>query len=408
MKKLLALIMLCYGMNVRGDSWVQKASYVGGRQVPFCFTIGSKAYIGCGRNYPNTFHQDFWEFDPAINVWTQKANFGGGLRRLTIGLSIGNKGYAGLGESNIGVQTQDFWEYNPATNIWIQKANFGGGFRVYPVSFSVNNKGYIATGMDDSIVYRNDLWEFDPTLNLWTQKSNLPADGRWGASAFSIGIYGYIVGGYPNTGINGMLFNDLWQYDVITDSWTQKHSLPTSAARVDAAAFSICDKGYIGTGEGPALGSDFNDLWQYDPSLDLWTQKTNFGGVARDEGIGFSIGTKGYIGLGVDISSPFYSDFWEYTPDSECTVGITDIENNWSNFTLSPNPTKDQFTIIGLPINKNIEIKMTDANGKIVLVQQQVNATSNLTMPIANLPTGVYFVEVSEGENKAVRKLVVE
>ena len=31
-------------------------------------------------------------------------------------------------------------------------------------------------------------------------------------------------------------------------------------------------------------------------SQDTWTQKTNFGGAGREGAVGFSIGTKGYIG----------------------------------------------------------------------------------------------------------------
>ena len=39
-------------------------------------------------------------------------------------------------------------------------------------------------------------------------------------------------------------------------------------------------------------------------------QKTDFGGVGRYAAVGFSIGTKGYIGTGSDGSNK--KDFWEY------------------------------------------------------------------------------------------------
>ena len=45
-----------------------------------------------------------------------------------------------------------------------------------------------------------------------------------------------------------------------------------------------------------------NDFWEYDPSTNTWTQKADFGGTARNWAVGFSIGNKGYIGTGYDLS----------------------------------------------------------------------------------------------------------
>ena len=54
----------------------------------------------------NEYFADFWEYDPSTNVWTQKADFGGGARSGAVGFSIGSKGYIGTGGAN------DFWEYD--------------------------------------------------------------------------------------------------------------------------------------------------------------------------------------------------------------------------------------------------------------------------------------------------------
>ena len=42
-------------------------------------------------------YKDFWEYDPATNTWTQKADFGGTTRSVAVGFSIGSKGYIGTG-----------------------------------------------------------------------------------------------------------------------------------------------------------------------------------------------------------------------------------------------------------------------------------------------------------------------
>ena len=45
---------------------------------------------------------------------------------------------------------------------------------------------------------------------------------------------------------------------------------------------------------------------------DYWTQKANYSGAYISNAIAFTIGTKGYVGLGVDSLSAYHNDFWEY------------------------------------------------------------------------------------------------
>ena len=77
-----------------------------------------------------------------------------------------------------------------------------------------------------------------------------------------------------------------------------------------AVGFSIGTKGYIGTGTD---GTSRDDFWEYDPTTNVWTQKANFAGGVRSNAVGFSIGTKGYVGTGYGASG-ITNDFWEYNP----------------------------------------------------------------------------------------------
>jgi hypothetical protein len=90
------------------------------------------------------------------------------------------------------------------------------------------------------------------------------------------------------------------------DTWTQKEDFG-GTARSWAVGFSIGSKGYIGTGYNKNVGNT-KDFWEYDPYNLMWTQKADFGGTARSNAVGFSIGSKGYIGTGGG------TDFWEYDP----------------------------------------------------------------------------------------------
>jgi len=47
-------------------------------------------------------------------------------------------------------------------------------------------------------------------------------------------------------------------------------------------------------------------------AADPWTQKIDFRGTARHSAAGFAVGSKGYIGTGMD--GGWTKDFWEYDP----------------------------------------------------------------------------------------------
>jgi hypothetical protein len=64
--------------------------------------------------------------NPTANTWQQKADMaftqpnGPKPRYSAVSFSIGSKGYIGTGYD--GAYKNDFWEYDPATNVWTQKA----------------------------------------------------------------------------------------------------------------------------------------------------------------------------------------------------------------------------------------------------------------------------------------------
>jgi hypothetical protein len=125
--------------------------------------------------------KDFWEYDPATDVWTRKADFGGGGRSTSFGFSIGTKGYIGTGSDASFSNHKDFWEYDPATNAWTRKEDFGGSGRVFAVGFSIGNKGYAGTGVYP--VGTKDFWEYTPEENTCLPPTDLKVVGTTDSSA---------------------------------------------------------------------------------------------------------------------------------------------------------------------------------------------------------------------------------
>src|SRR6185436_1723602 len=314
-KLIFTSLLLLILFSSYADTWTQKASITGERDAVMSFSIGTKGYI-CGGYNSGTFtsYQDFWEWDQSTNVWTQKADFGGGFRSAGVGFSIGTKGYVGTGFAP--ALKKDFWEWDQVTNIWTQKADFGGLARWLAVGFSIGTKGYIATGDTNGFTTKvtQDMWEWDgdtasATYNTWIQKSSFPGPARYVATGFSIGTKGYI-----GTGSDGnlTLYNDFWEWDgdsssITFDTWTPKTDFG-GTPRQGATGLTIGTKGYIGTGADGGIKKDF---WEWDQVTGLWTQKADFGGPHRRMATGFSIGNKGYIGMGFFFTVST-NDFWEY------------------------------------------------------------------------------------------------
>lgn len=196
-----------------------------------------------------------------------------------------------------------------AQSNWTQKADFGGTGRAGAVGFSIGTKGYIGTGTESnssSGPNKNDFWEWDQLTDTWTQMANFAGSPRSYAVGFSIGTKGYIGTGYDGTDKK----NDFWEWNQSNNTWIQKASFG-GTARYCAVGFSVNTKGYIGTGYDNT-GSVRNDFWEWDQTSDTWVQKANIGNVDRGEAVGFSIGSKGYIGTGLSGTATLLKDFWEW------------------------------------------------------------------------------------------------
>ena len=92
-------------------------------------------------------------------------------------------------------------------------------------------------------------------------------------------------------------------------TWTQKADFG-GTGRLFAVGFSLGTKGYIGTGTR-------NDFWEWDQTTNVWTQKATLSGTARGVAVGFSMGNKGYIGTGMYGSTNYFQDFWEWDQASD-------------------------------------------------------------------------------------------
>ena len=79
------------------------------------------------------------------------------------------------------------------------------------------------------------------------------------------------------------------------DTWTQKADFGEAGEDMQSD-FPSAAKGIL---EPAMITSAYQkDFWEYDPATNTWTQKADFGGGSERGAVGFSIGSKGYIGTG--------------------------------------------------------------------------------------------------------------
>ena len=219
--------------NTSTDTWVQKGDFPGGyRTNAIGFSIGAMGYTGLGSSDSAVGdEQDFWEYEPNTDTWTQKGDFAGGGRVNAIGFSIGNNGYVGFGDStnNTRYYKNDFWQYDPVADSWTQKTSFAGKAREGCFVLSIGDKGYIGTGVDSGGQYLKDFWEYNSSTDQWIEKDSFGGVNRLGASGFSIGNKGYAgIGGRSTT---AQYYNDFWVYT--------PDSLPTGIRSLDESSISI-------------------------------------------------------------------------------------------------------------------------------------------------------------------------
>lgn len=317
---------LTVGFGVPGK-WCRGLNFEAGKVgAAVSFSIGGRGYVVSGYSVQDNEQPQhtasLWEYEPLSGEWQKKMSLPPGKQRSwATGFSIGNKGYIATGRlaSDFNPQNfvNDFWEYDPATDTWTERAPIPFP-TIPPVSgfsgtdcafgFSIAGKGYVGGGETHNLIPRKGLYEYDPQQNIWIVKNNLPFGSTIKSSSFVIGDKAYVGLGY----YQGLTDSDsLFEYDPAIDQWTQKAPFP-GGKRLAAVSFSLNNKGYVGTGYNHTADELYDDFWQYDPILDMWQQIPSIG-EAIAYSSAFVVDNKAYIVAGTPTISSLTNKVWIYT-----------------------------------------------------------------------------------------------
>lgn len=240
-----------------------------------------------GGTYITSNYSDLWKVDPLNYQWTQ-------VSANTLGTNFGTKGqpaatnkpgqrnnavtwtdktgklwmFGGDGSSfgNGGSELNDTWNYDPVSGwwTWISGDNTAGLPAVFGsmgVANAANKPGgrqgaanwtdtagntWIFGGLRGSSTFLNDLWKYNPATNVWTWMSGDSATNR-------NGVYG-------TKGVANAANKPGGRYDAVSWIDTSGRLWLFGGAKVKIYPPAFTDP-----------GSYLNDLWYYDPAINVWT-----------------------------------------------------------------------------------------------------------------------------------------
>ena len=370
---LISALLLAYATSAQG--WLPRADFGGiGRHRGTGMAIGNKGYAGLGHmngTGVNIVYQDWWEYDPASNSWTQKANYPAPMYGA---MAWGNstKGYVGGGTA-FSVQ---YYAFDPDANTWTPIANCPLD-ATDQTAFCVNEKGYIITG--------NQIAEYDPATDIWTLKANLPASlGAW-QSSFVIGSSAYVKNG-----------TQLFEFKPAQNTWINRAGFPGLASG-GSSACALNGKGYIITGYSGWLSNVTKEVWEYNPATNTWLQMEDFPGSARRFSVGFTVNERAYFGLGTNGIN--FNDFWAF----DRFAGINETE--LLAFDVYPNPATEQITI-SKRIEQKLNYQIIDQLGRIV--NEGLLDDMHISVALGELQQGTYQLVVRDENGNQNQRTIVK
>ncbi|MEO1259041.1 MAG: T9SS type A sorting domain-containing protein [Bacteroidota bacterium] len=398
MKKTLLLFSLfIFSICLFAQEWEPMASLPQGaadaRHHPVAFTIDGYGYVATGTVNGNE-SNDFMRYDPTTDTWEQLPNFPGPARGYAYGTSRGTKAYMGFGLSGLGGALRDLWEYDSETEQWSQLASCPCEARLHPAFVQLDSLIFVGLGNNSNNL--RDWWEYNINTDSWTQKDDFPGFARHHPFMFGIDSIAYVGFGHGTVG-NPPIYVDFYKFDPSTDEWTQLQDFP-GEARVAGTQFDYEGKGYVLSGDGDDHSwMAEGEFWEYDPTIDEWTQLPSHPGSSRWAPGSFVIDNYVYF-LGGLSTIQLESDLMRFNLTGEPPSSTDEIFS--SSIQVFPNPTDGEIAFLE-DITQFSEVRLVDGFGRLV---KQVLSNN---VHVADLPNGIYYLQFFKNENMHSEKVVL-
>jgi N-acetylneuraminic acid mutarotase len=345
------------------------------------------------------------EYDPVLDKWEDRQFHQAMARMSGVSFVIGDHAHVTTGataNNGEGAVLTSHWAYDVMTDSWAQKANFPNA-RSRAAGYSVGNKGYVSSGIYSSIwdapILYNDVWEYDPMQDTWLPKAPLPAPGRYGCAYFTLNDKAYLAAGIL---ADNTLSNELWEYDPFSDSWNERASIPGALIGGTGKGFSVNGKGYVGTS---------NALWEYDPIMDLWSPKQPPPIPIHSNSFTLGSGGKGYFGGGSlsAINAHALNDFYAYSPADD-DFNVATAHHSMETLGIWPNPTAGNSVQIRWPglDEASFTVEVTDIAGRVIRALARRMSSEMIQLDLLDAQPGIYSVRLRSNAAFATGRLILE
>jgi N-acetylneuraminic acid mutarotase len=381
---------MCF--QIQAQDWVQVTSLPNAfneTHHSFAFSFDDMGYLVAG-NSDSGVRDDFYQYNPVTDFWTELTPFPGEARGFAIGDTWDGKAYFGFGNDGTS-RLNDLWVFDPANMSWTELASCPCAERTHPAMIAHNGKVFVGLGGSSS-GNMNDWWEYDIALNTWSQKDDLPSPPRHHPYQFGIGNYVYTGFGHGNG-----IFDDWFRYDIAGGTWTQVATLPAEG-RVAGTQFSHDGLGYVLSGDGDNHGSmNTGEFWAYDPVTDTWGELPPHPEGSRWAPASFIIDGEVYIINGTSFSE-YVTEIYKF--DLNSVLSTHELTN--SSISIYPNPAID---IINIDVTGNLkyDANLYDLNGRVI-----ISTTNESVIEIQTLPLGIYLIEIKDLDSgqKIIDKII--
>jgi N-acetylneuraminic acid mutarotase len=385
---IIALILVSFSISF-SQSWNQTQSFPGTpRDDASYFKIGTKHFIGTGREVGFGCTRDFYFFDENSMSWGNAASLPiGKERQYAAACSWNGSGFLFGGVDCAGIYQNDFWKYDPIIDNWIILSNLPSTGRAGMVQFVMNDTFFIIGGKDSNGIL-NEVWAYDFVSQSWSQKNNLPMDGIWRGITFQFDNDAFIGLGKNNLNNQTGLNSEILKYDFNVDSWSVVANLNLGTrsyvghAQTDSLLFL-----FGGLSETNQILVSTERIHLNDFSVDILA---DFPSDPRKGGISFIVQNDLYYATGVSTDTRF-NETWRLQ-----SVASIDENSLW-DIQIYPNPVSSELNIKSNQKIKQIEIY--DVLGRICF-NQEIYSNSAM-LDLNQLQKGNFIIKV-KSENQSV------
>ncbi len=372
-----------FAYDPAGDSWGTRSPWLPGVEAKLpgkgsagCADGNGVIYATKGNN-----KSGFWKYDAAANAWTQKKDVPLGLsnKKVKGGTDItwAYKGSTGSPYLLKGYKNE-FYRYDVPGDSWqtLTPAPVGA-------SQKWDKGSWLAYDDSSRKVYAfkakyMELYSYSTETDSWSAAlAPMPMSGSAGSKKAKDGSAGACVWLTPPRprpwwiyALKGGNTREFWQYDIATNSWAEKETIPTGAfkKKVKAGADMVCVDGVMYA----TKGNKSNELWMYTPGVGSFAPHV----LPSTQDVGMLRDASGVMRIS---PNPLAGGF--------ATLSFTRPLDHWSTGPL--------------------RLSIYNASGSLVHSTFGLS-TSSFRLDLRSMPAGVYLIRLESDSLAATHKLVVQ